>query len=409
MLTKEARRTHRLTSAGNVAFVCLFAAQAGLLTLGPILPSVAHEFGVSTAGAGQLRTIAGLAGGIAAITVMLAGRRIGLRKLLLAGNGLLGLGSLVSAAAPSLAVLAAAQMAVGAGAGLLISGGLAAAASWAPPEARARTLAWASLGQPASWVAGVPLIGLTADLDWRYAWLGVPFAASLAGLAAVLSRPRERSAGAGEPRSYSLRLDAKLVGWGAGEVLAYAGWAGVLVYAGSLLVESYDASPGTVGLALGAAAIAAFPGNLLVRRWLAGSSRELLVVTGLLAAALTVVFGAVRPGFAVSAAIFAVLVLVATTRTLAGSAFALYVTPERRLAAMGLRASTAQFGYLLGAAFGGAALASGGYALLGIALAILFVLGATPHLAALLAGRAPRRRLELRVDATLPALKADPR
>ena len=40
-------------SPGNVAFVCLFAAQAGLLTLSPILPSVAREFGVATAAAGR--------------------------------------------------------------------------------------------------------------------------------------------------------------------------------------------------------------------------------------------------------------------------------------------------------------------------------------------------------------------
>ena len=191
-------------------------------------------------------------------------------------------------------------------------------------------------------------------------------------------------------RVYSLRWDAKLVGWTAGELLAFAGWGGVLVYAGALLLESYDASAGTVGLVLGVAAIAAFPGNFLARRWLSGSSRELLVVLGLVAASITAVFGAVRPGLGVSSAIFALLVLVACTRTVAGSTFALYVTPERRLAVMGLRASTGQFGYLLGAGLGGAALASGGYALLGATLATLFVLGAAPHLAALLADRAPR-------------------
>ena len=392
-------RTHLLASAGNVAFVCLFAAQTGLLTLGLSLPHIARDFGVSTAEAGQLRTIAGLAGGIAALTVVLAGKRIGLRKLLLAGNGLLGLGSIASAAAPSFVALAAAQVAVGAATGLLISGGLAAAATWALPERRAKTVAWASLGQPTSWVAGMPLIGLTADLGWRYAWLGVPLAASVAGLAAVRSRPGKEPANVAASRVYSLRWDAKLVGWTVGELLAYAGWGGVLVYAGALLLESYDASAGTVGIVLGGGAIAAFPGNFLARRWLSGSSRELLVVLGLVAASITAVFGAVRPSLGMSSAIFALLVLVACTRTVAGSTFALYVTPERRLAVMGLRASTGQFGYLLGAGLGGAALASGGYALLGFTLATLFALGAAPHLAALVAERAalrlPKAQLEL--------------
>ena len=381
-------RTRPPISAGNAAFICLFAAQAGLLTLGPILPSVAREFGVSTAAAGQLRTLAGLVGGIAAVAVVLVGRRIGLRRLLLAGNGLLLLGSGASAAAPSLTALAAGQVAVGAATGLLVAGGLAAAAVWAAPERRAATLAWASLGQPAAWVAGMPLIGMSADLGWRYAWLGVPLAAGVAGLVAVGSRAPEQPAGAPAPRAYPLRWDAKLAGWAVGELLGYAAWAGTLVYAGALLVESYGAAPGTVGLVLGAAAIAAFPGNFLVRRWLASSSRELLVVLGLGAAAITVLFGTVRPGLVISALIFTLLVLIASTRTVAGSTFALYVTPERRLAVMGMRASTGQLGYLLGAGAGGVALAAGGYPLLCITLAGMFVLGATPHLATLLAERA---------------------
>ena len=385
---RDADGTDPVTSTGGVAFVWLFAAQTGVLTLGLILPEVAADFGVSTAVAGQLRTLAGLVGGIAALAVVPFGERIGLRKLLLVGNGLLALGASASAAAPSLFTLAAAQVAVGAATGLLISGGLAAAASWTPPKRRAKALAWASLGQPASWVAGMPLIGMTADLGWRYAWLGVPLAAAGAGLAAVRSRPREVRENATGSRAYPLRWDAKLVGWTIGELLSYAGWGGALVYAGALLLESYDASAGTVGLVLGGAAIAAFPGNFLARRWLSGYSRELLAVLGILAASIAAVFGTVRPGLGVSSAIFTLLVLVACTRTVAGNAFALYVTPQRRLAVMGVRASTVQLGYLLGAGLGGAALASGGYTLLGATLATLFALGAAPHLAAVLAARA---------------------
>lgn len=86
-------------SPGNAAFACLFAAQAGLLTLSPILPNVARDFGVATAAAGQLRTLVGLVGGVAALVAVFVGSRVGLRRLLLAGNGLLVLGSVASAAA----------------------------------------------------------------------------------------------------------------------------------------------------------------------------------------------------------------------------------------------------------------------------------------------------------------------
>src|SRR4029453_15069259 len=60
-----------------VLFACLFASQAGLLVLSPILPELASEFGVSTAAAGQLRTLSGATGGISAVLLALAPRRPG--------------------------------------------------------------------------------------------------------------------------------------------------------------------------------------------------------------------------------------------------------------------------------------------------------------------------------------------
>ena len=50
-------------------FLCLFASQAGMLVLSPILPDIAREFGVSTAAAGQLRAISGATGGLVAIAL----------------------------------------------------------------------------------------------------------------------------------------------------------------------------------------------------------------------------------------------------------------------------------------------------------------------------------------------------
>jgi predicted MFS family arabinose efflux permease len=363
----------------------MFAAQAGLLSLGPVLPDVAQEFGVSAATAGQLRTLGGLAGGAVAVAVALLGSRLGLRGMLIAGHLMLALGTLASAAAPNLGLLAVAQAAVGAAAGLLIAGALAASAAWSESGRRARALAVASLGQPVAWVAGMPLGGLLAELDWRYSLLGVPLAASLAGMATLARLPRPaRSTPAGRP----LR---SLPAWAVPELFSYAAWSGVLVFAGALLVESYSVSPGVVGVLLGAAALAALPGNMLARPWLAGHARELLVVLGVAAALLTALFGIVRPGAAASTAILALVVLVACTRTVAGSALALQSAGERRLAAMGVRAATGQFGYLVGAAVGGAALAAGGYELLAVSLAALFALGTVPHLTAIVSQTRRRR------------------
>ena len=145
-----------------VLFACLFASQAGLLVLSPILPELASEFGVSTAAAGQLRTLSGATGGISAILVALAPRRPGLRTLLSAGAALVIVGSALSAAAPCFTVLAGAQSVIGVGVGVLVAVGIAAAGEWTTPSERPRTLAWAIAGMPAAWVLGMPLAGAAA-------------------------------------------------------------------------------------------------------------------------------------------------------------------------------------------------------------------------------------------------------
>src|SRR5689334_11119843 len=160
-----------LRQPSPVVFACLFASQAALLVLSPILTDVAREFGVSTATAGQLRAISGLTGGITAIALAVAPRRAGLRELLSAGAALIAIGSALSAAAPSFAVLAGAQAVLGIGIGLLVAVGIAAAGEWPAPGERAHVLAWAIAGMPIAWIAGMPVVGVVAGVDWRLAWL----------------------------------------------------------------------------------------------------------------------------------------------------------------------------------------------------------------------------------------------
>ena len=96
--TAAARRSgppsRRARPAARGGSLCaMFAAQAGLLSLGPLLPDVAREFGVSVAAGGQVRTLGGLAGGAAAVAVALLGSRLGLRGMLTAGYLTLALGT----------------------------------------------------------------------------------------------------------------------------------------------------------------------------------------------------------------------------------------------------------------------------------------------------------------------------
>ena len=65
------------------------------------------------------------------------------------------------------------------------------------------------------------------------------------------------------------------------------------------------------------------------------------------------------------------------------SALGMDAAPEDKVAVMSMRAAANQFGYLLGAAVGGAALAVGGFAGLGAALAGMFLAAALIHSAPL--------------------------
>jgi predicted MFS family arabinose efflux permease len=365
-----------------ILFLALFAAQAGFLVLTPILPEVARDLGVSTATAGGLRIASGLAGGVVALTVSSVGRRLGLRDLLAGGLLLVGVSSAIGVAAPSFTVLALSQLALGAGHAIVLSAALAAAARWSQPTERPRVLGWVLLGQPAAWVASMPVIGVLASSSWRLT-MCVPFAASALALGVLASRPPDAPEAARGRLRALLGRDCTVAGWAVGELLAYAAWGGTLTFAAALMIESYGSSPALVGLLLAVAATAYFPGNRLARRRAGESPRQLLTLLGGGLAVVLAIFGAVRPGLWFSAAMFGLIVLLTGGRTLAGSAAGLQAAPGDEVTVMSLRAAAMQLGIVIGAALGGVALAAGGYALLGPVLSILFAAGAAPHLATL--------------------------
>jgi predicted MFS family arabinose efflux permease len=377
----------------------LFAGQSGVLVLSPILRDVAEEFGVSTATAGQLRSISGAVAGLAAIFMARLARRLGLRDMLAVGLGLLAGGSLLSAAAPSFGVLAVAQAAVGLSLAVVLSVGVAAAGEWVSAEDRPRVLAWALMGPAASWVVGMPLVALVASYDWRYVWLAVPLAASIVAFAALRTRPADRAL-VSTAGGWRVLRNREVAAWAVGELLAFSAWTGALVFGGALFVESYASSTTSTAVFLGIAAVFYLPGNYLARWWVRRASRVLLVGCALGAAVMVALFGAVRPGPATSLVFMCLLSFFAGARTLAGSAFGMDSAPEHKVGVMSVRTAAIQFGYLGGAGVAGAALASGGYTAVGFSLAGLFVLAVVPHAVMLVARRG--RRVDL--DACEPEI-----
>jgi len=377
----------RLTRPSPVLFLCLFVSQAALLVLSPVLPDVAREFGVSTATAGQLRSLSGLAGGATAVLLALAPRRPGLRDLLSAGAALVAIGSALSAAAPSFALLAAAQGVAGIGVGLLVAVGIAAAGTWPAAGERPGVLAWAIAGMPAAWISGMPVVGAVAGISWRAAWL-LPTIVALVAVGLVRRRPADRGSSRAPGRMAAWRTP-DLARFALGELLANAAWASVLTYAGALLVESYDLAPAVVALGLSAMASAMVPGTFLARRHAARATPAMLAALTAIQAGAVVLLGGVRTAAVLTLAVLAAMAFVNGWRSMVASALGMDTAPNDRVAAMSMRAAANQFGYLLGAAAGGFAIAVAGFAGLGICLGCLFAASVLVHTAALLPSGPP--------------------
>lgn len=377
----------RLASPSLVLFLALFASQTGVLVLSPILSDVADDFGVSIATAGQLRI---LAAPLAALVALAAGRalvRFSPRALLGVGSVLLALGSVASAAAPTFALLALAQVPMWAGIATLLAAGVAAAAAWSEPERRTRVVAHALAGPPAAWIAGMPLIGVVAEIHWRLAFLALPLPAAVVALVAVAGRPHDVPlAGRGTALRGFLRLP-RARRWALGELFANSAWAGTLVYSGALLTEGYGLSTTATGVALGGVAVAYLLANQRAGRNLRDARRTMLASSVGAALAVGLTWGA-RPGVAITLAFFALAAAMTATRMVAATVYGFTVADDLAREVGVVRAVSTQVGYLTGSLVGGAAYAVTGFSGLGVVFGGLFVAATLPYVAVRV-GRAP--------------------
>lgn len=357
-------------------FTAMFAVQSPILVLSPILPQMAEDLGVSTATAAQLRAVAGVTAGVVALVFAIHGSKTRLSVLLGAGLWLLAGGSLLTAIAPSYTVLLFTHVVIGLGLAAVLSAGFAASEVWAVGGDKARVLSRALIGQPVAWIVGQPIVGWIAGFHWRWTWVAIPFAASMAALLALRLRDRAIGDEGQECDPIGLWQTRGVKGWAISEFLAFSSWGGALVFVGAVFIEGYGVDVATTGLILGAGAILYLPGNSLSRRMIDVGSVKLMVGFGLCSAVAIVAFVSTSPPLPLAIAAFGVGVFFAAGRGFAGAALGLQLSEGRRLAAMSVRAAADQFGYLAGAVVGGVLLDLWGYPGAGLGLGLLMVVSA---------------------------------
>jgi hypothetical protein len=96
------------------------------------------------------------------------------------------------------------------------------------------------------------------------------------------------------------------------------------------------------------------------------------------------------PNVVVTLALFSFAAVVVAARTVVGTGYGFALAGERKLEVGAARAAVTHAAYLAGSFIGGAGLAVGGYAAVGVAFGALFLAATIPYLSAWTA-RCPRR------------------
>ena len=357
------------------------ATQSAIVVLAPLVVEIGRDLGASLSAVGLARSV--LAGTAVAVSLAIGPLidRIGVRPLILGGAGLALAGAGATAAAPSLAAFYMAHVLTGAGVACLLSAGFAGVASYFPKRQAAWAMGYVVGAQSLAWIVGNPIIGVLAEAgSWRLSYV-VP--ATIAGFAllAGLAAPRGRLEGeAPDAAEHGSETAAGLSAvfrepsarrWTIAELVAYSAWTAELTYAGAFYIESYGVSEAAVGFLLSIGSVVFLVSSLNTERLTSRFPRRAVVAGAALAmAALVVPLLGLTPAVLFTLALFCVLAFFAALRSTGSSALGLDQLPGRPGAMMGARTASAQLGYMIGAAAGGAVLAIAGFGALGLALCI---------------------------------------
>jgi DHA1 family purine base/nucleoside efflux pump-like MFS transporter len=138
------------------------------LIIGGLLPTIAHDLGVSLSMTGQLITIYALMYAIAGPTLLALTGKIERKKLYISSMLIFTLGCFLAAWSPSYAVLFISRIITATSGSLIVTLSLTIAVKLVPKEFQARVLGVISMGVSSAIVLGVPIGVMAGDyISWR--------------------------------------------------------------------------------------------------------------------------------------------------------------------------------------------------------------------------------------------------
>lgn len=351
------------------------ASQALLVVLAPTIVAIGTDLGASVATIAQARSITAAVSIIASVVIGARADELSVPRLLLVGSGLAVAASAAVAASGTTAFFLGAHVLVGLAFALLLSGGFAGVAAFAPGH-RAWATGYVASANALAWIVVNPVAaGLTESWSWRAAQAvpaGIAVAALFAARYAVPAPAVRAAAGLWAPLT-----ETSARRWIVAEVAGYAAWTALLTFAGAFFIQRLGVSESATGWLLAAGAAA----------YLAASTRSgglaRLVPRRRLVAGSALIMGALLPvmlsatqlaGAAVG--VFCLIALAAGIRTPVSAGLGLEQLPGHPAVMMAARTAATQVGYLLGAMIGGAVIAGSGYRTLGLVLAVVMAMSA---------------------------------
>lgn len=336
--------------------------------LGPFLVDIANEFHTTIAITGQLATVTALPWAFSAVTSGPFSDTYGRKPLLLLGIGLMMLGSLGAALAPSFRWIMAARLLTGMG-GMVPPVTMTTLADTYPMESRGKMLGLVMGISTLGPVFAVPLLALFASaLGWRSAFFVLAGMLSIHFIALVLWFPPLTSATGATKLEFRRRiilpaLLPKIRSLVAANLLVKAAYSVLATYVAAYLIKGYDLTLAGVALPVALISFGATPAGLL-GGFIADRPSPLLK------AGLIVLLGSVLslPMFILSPVLWVSILLgfLLSTVLQLPSPLTLNMimegSEESRGTMTGVFALSTQSGIVLGAAVGGFALASVGFA-----------------------------------------------
>jgi predicted MFS family arabinose efflux permease len=165
-------------------WLMMFSASSQLIIMVPILPEIAETLGVNAFWRGTLLTAYALSLGVSALITGPASDRIGRRRILIYGTGLMTVTLTLHTVAADYELLLAMRLLAGVGGGMLSGGSVAYVGDYFPYEKRGWANGWVMSGTAFGQVAGIP-IGKVLATSFGYRWPFLMFAITM-GLATVL-------------------------------------------------------------------------------------------------------------------------------------------------------------------------------------------------------------------------------